>query len=152
MHFVYSVGAVEVATGLTMMLRKSLNDKVFSSSPPPSPPFFLAVFQYEDCMREEDNLPHIRTSQHILLDSELASTRKNVEIASFLTNRIIPLACRIAMDEEVENLTTNELQACCRTTTTKTQLRNSSSNSKQKQLRHCDTMEMEFWKKKKKRL
>jgi hypothetical protein len=65
-----------------------------------------------------------------LLDLEVASTRKNMEIASFLTDRIIPLACRIAMDEEVENLTTNELQACCRTTTTKTQLRNSSSNSK----------------------
>jgi hypothetical protein len=98
-------------------------------------------------------ISRIRNSQHILLDLELASTRKNMEIASFLTNRIIPLACRIAMDEEVENLTTNELQACCRTTTTKTQLRNSSSNSKQKkQLRHCDTMEMELWKNKKKRL
>jgi hypothetical protein len=97
-------------------------------------------------------ISHIRTSQHILLDLELASPRKNMEIASFLTNRIIPLACRIAMDEEVENLTTNELQACCRKTTTKTQLRNSSSNSKQKkQLRHCYTMEMELWKKKKKK-
>lgn len=152
MHFVYSFGAVEVATGLTRMLRKSLNVKVFSSSSFSLFFVFWLCFSMRIAMREEDNLPHIRASQHILLDLELASTRKNMEIASFLTNRMIPLACRIAMDEEVENLTTNELQACCRTTTTKTHLRNSSSNSKQmKQLRHCDTMEMELWKKKKKK-
>jgi hypothetical protein len=147
-NFVYSVEAVEVATGLTRMLRKSLNDKVFSSSSFSLFFVFLLCFSTRIAMREEDILPHIRTSQHILLDLELASPRKNIEIASFLKNRIIPLACRIAMDEEVENLTTNELQACCRTT----QLRNSSSNSKQKkQLRHCYTMEMELWKEKKKK-
>ncbi len=64
-HFVYNVGAIEVATGLTRMLTKSLNDKVFCSSSF-SLFLFLAVFQYEDCNQGRRQFtPHTNFSAYL---------------------------------------------------------------------------------------